>query len=267
MSNKMSPIDRYQACELNEAVQAASDEVKNAPQDPGKRWLLAELLCFTGDFSRADTHLDLIASQNPKAAPNVAIFRQLLRAEEARQQFFSAGRVPNFLAPPGPELELRLKASIELRGGNNSEAVNLLNQAEQQRPRVAGKCDGAPFEDIRDLDDLCASFFELLTTTGKYYWVPMSSVKILEFRPATRLRDLVWRPARMVVVGGPDGEVYLPALYAGTHTSADPKLRLGRSTSWDGQPVRGTGQREYLIGDRSAAISEITTIEFAEGTR
>ena len=42
----------------------------------------------------------------------VSMFRQLIRSEQARQQFFQDGRVPEFIDQPTPDLELHLKASM-----------------------------------------------------------------------------------------------------------------------------------------------------------
>ena len=50
----------------------------------------------------------------------------------------------------------------------------------------------------------------MLTSTGKYYWIPMERVEMIEFHDPARPRDLLWRRAHMVVRGGPDGEVFLP---------------------------------------------------------
>ena len=77
---------------------------------------------------------------------------------------------------------------------------------------MAGTCDGVEFEDLRDLDDLMAPLFEVLTSNGKYYWVPIEQVELIEFRPVVRPRDLLWRRVRMVVKDGPDGEVYFHPL-------------------------------------------------------
>jgi type VI secretion system protein ImpE len=131
------------------------------------------------------------------------------------------------------------------------------------RPAKSGRCNGQPFDDLRDLDDLTSSFFEVLTTTGKYYWVPIERVELVEFRAPQRPRDLVWRRAHMVVRGGPDGEVFLPVLYAGSHEDADDRIRLGRYTDWrsgDGGPVRGMGQRMFLAGDREWGVLELEEI-------
>ncbi|MFI5025099.1 MAG: type VI secretion system accessory protein TagJ, partial [Alphaproteobacteria bacterium] len=127
-------------------------------------------------------------------------------------------------------------------------------------------CNGKPFEDMRDIDDLTSSFFEVLTSTGKYYWIPMARVELVEFFAPERPRDLLWRRAHMVVSGGPDGEVFLPAIYSAAGEPLADSFRLGRATEWLGgeaAPVRGIGQRSFLIGEDSVPIMDIKTLEFA----
>jgi type VI secretion system protein ImpE len=239
--------------------------VKKRPSDTAARYLLAELLCFAGDWERVDKQLETIMQQRAESAVRVSLFRHLIRAEIARQQFYDEGRLPEFLVEVSPALRLHLDASIALREGNASEAAGLLEQAEQQRSRVAGHCDGEPFDDLRDMDDMTASLFEVLTSTGKYYWVPMERVELIEFHAPERPLDLVWRRAHMVVSGGPDGEVYLPVIYAGTARDGDDQLRLGRGTDWtggDGAPVRGRGQRMYLAGEEGKPIMQIQRLQW-----
>src|SRR5262249_44059097 len=163
----------------------------------GRRVFLGELLCFAGDFERADKQLDALGQLVPEAALGVALFRQLVRGEQARQQFFSEGRVPEFLGQPSALLQLHLQASICLREGKPADAAALLAQAEQQRTRPAGTCDGQAFDDFRDGDDLTAPVFEVLTSNGKYYWIPIEQVEWVELRPLERPRDLLWRRAHM----------------------------------------------------------------------
>lgn len=259
----MNAHEHYRAGHLQEALAAATADVKSHPADTARRGFLCELLCFAGELERADRQLDALGQQDPEALVGVSVFRQLVRAEQARQQFYTEGRLPEFLGPPSPVLRLHLEASICLREGRPGDAGALLAQAEGQRPKVTGTCDGAPFDDLRDLDDLTASFFEVLTSTGNYYWVPVERVERIEFRPFKRPRDLIWRRAHMIVRDGPDGEVFLPALYAGSHAEADERLRLGRMTDWRGgdeEPRRGRGQRIFLVGDVDRPILEIQDI-------
>ena len=261
----MTAKQLFEAGKLAEAVAAAGDEVKKRPLDESCRWFLCELLCFAGELDRADKQLDLISTQNPMAVAGSALFRQLVRAELARQEFFREGRVPEFLGAPGPVLKAHLAASIELRLGNAAGATSILAKARDETPSVCGTCDGAAFEDFGDLDDLCAPFLEVLTSTGKYYWVALETIESLEFRPPKRTRDLLWRQAEMSVHGGPNGDVYIPCLYSGTAACSDDKLRLGRATDWspaEAGPVRGTGQRVLLVGDEDRSILEITKVEF-----
>lgn len=265
----MNAKELYQVGDLTAAVAAALEEVKKHPADSARRGFLCELLCFTGDMERVDKQLDALAHQDPQTMVGVALFRQLVRGETARQQFFGAGALPEFIDLPTPVLKQHLEASILLREEKPAQALALLAQAEAERPHVAGSLNGEPFDDFRDCDDLTAPFFEVLTSTGKYFWIPIESVELIEFRPPQRPRDLVWRRARMVVRGGPDGEVYLPTIYAGTAGEPDDNMRLGRATDWraaEGSPVQGRGLRTYLIGDRDRTILELETVLLGEQT-
>jgi type VI secretion system protein ImpE len=261
----MNAHDHYEAGNLREAVAAALDDVKVNPSDTGKRRFLCELLCLTGDLERADRQLDVLTQQvDAEEMVNVALFRQLVRAEQARQQFSSDGRLPEFLNNEvAPLLRMHLEAAVLLRAGKQAEATALLTRAEEQRPKIAGVCNGQPFDDLRDLDDVTASYFEVLTSTGKYYWIPMSAVDAIEFRAPVRPRDLLWRRALMTVHQGPDGEVFLPTLYAGAAGDPDDRVRLGRTTEWRGEaPVRGFGQRMFLIGEEARTIMELQSLTF-----
>jgi len=259
----MKAKELYQEGRLDDAIAAAGEEVKLHPGEIAPRGFLCELLCFAGQLERADKQLDAMGLQDPQSMMGISLFRQLIRAEQARQQFYDEGRVPEFLDKPSPELQLRLQASIAVREGNSEEAMRLLDEAEEQRPRVAGRSGDQPFDDLRDLDDLSASFFEVLTSTGKYYWIPMERVELVDFRPPERPRDLLWRRAHMIVCGGPDGEVFLPSLYPGSHADTDDRIRLGRFTDWrsgDAGVVRGIGQRTFLVGDEGQPILELENI-------
>jgi type VI secretion system protein ImpE len=255
--------EQYREGRLQDAIAAATDDVRKHPTDSARRNFLCELLCLTGDLERADRQLDTLGHQDPEVILGVGLFRQLIRAERARQQFYTEGRLPEMLGPPSPAVKLLLEASIRMREGAPADALGLLAQAEEQRPHVAGTCDGTAFDDLRDLDDLTASMFEVLTSTGKYYWIPMERVECIEFRPPARPRDLLWRRAHLIVRDGPDGEVFLPVLYAGSHAESDDRLRLGRATEWrndDGAPTRGSGQRTLLVGEEARPILELKEI-------
>ncbi|MEI8395632.1 MAG: type VI secretion system accessory protein TagJ [Rhodospirillaceae bacterium] len=264
----MDARDHFKNGNLTAAVAAMIQEVKQHPTDSGARTFLAELLCFTGDFERAAKHLELVADQDAARSIPIAQFRQLLRAEIARHQTFDEGRVPHFLAPPPPHIEKALRALASLRAGNEPEAAELLAEAEALCPALAGQCDGKPFDDFRDADDITAGLIEVLTITGHYHWVPLTEILEITFQPPQRPRDLLWRRARLSIRSGPDGEVFIPVLYPTLPPESPDQVRLGHATRWTdqpGSPVRGIGQRLFLAGDQDLAITEISALVFREG--
>jgi len=265
----MTASELYQAGNLTAAVQAAIEDVKRHPTEVGRRAFFCELLCFAGDLERADKQLDTICTQQPDAAVTASVFRQLVRAEQARREVFEQGRAPELLDEPTPVIELHLQALLAFREGRADEAVALLEQADEQRPAVRVTCGDAVVDSVRDLDDLTASFCEVLTSTGKYFWVPWERIESIEFHAPEHPRDLLWRPAHMIVRGGPDGEVYIPALYYGSAGNDDDQIRLGRATDWigdDGEVVRGIGQRTWLLGDEDRPLLNLDTLSLTPAT-
>src|SRR5262249_49808955 len=110
----MKAREHYQAGELPEAIAAATEQVRhhprNTPADPGPRGFLCELLCFAGELERADRQLDALGHQDPQAMMGISLFRHLIRAEQARRDFYADGRLPEFLDTPSPVLQLHLQA-------------------------------------------------------------------------------------------------------------------------------------------------------------
>jgi type VI secretion system protein ImpE len=87
----------------------------------------------------------------------------------------------------------------------------------------------------------------------------------MTFEAVARPRDLLWRQCQMSVDEGPDGVVYIPAIYIQTDANCSPEERLGRATNWvdaDGEPVRGIGQRSFLVGDDELGIMDIQSLTF-----
>ncbi len=261
----MNARERYEAGELAEAIRAVQQQIKAHPTDTSQRGFLCELLCFSGEFERADKQLETIAKQDPDLMLGIVQFRQVLRAEMARQQCFREGRAPELLGEPSLAVRKQLEALVALREGDGKQAGELLDEAEAARTPTSGSCDGRAFDDWRDLDDVIAGMIEVHTTAGKYYWIPAGQFASIEFHKPERPRDLIWRRAHIDVVDGPDAEVFLPAIYPQTDSSDDAQLMLGRGSAWtggEGLPVRGQGQRMFLAGDDSQAIMSLRRVEF-----
>jgi type VI secretion system protein ImpE len=260
--------EAFKAGDLTAAVAAAQAKVKAAPRDSGARWLLAELMLFAGDAERADRMLDAAVLDEP--SPAVLEFRKLLRAEVVRQQVWNEGRAPKFSADDATGAQsAAIRAAVLARAGAADDAMAEANAAEEARPKVSGEAELADgttiaFEDFRDADDLLAPMVEVLTTGGEHILVPVERIAVLGFEAPRRPRDLAWRRTTIELKDGTEGVVYMPAIYATSAGEPDP-VKLGRVTEWTGGPgpVRGRGQRLFLIGEEAVALTDLAAIRFA----
>jgi type VI secretion system protein ImpE len=263
-------MEHFSAGRLKAGIAEATERVKKSPSDEDARGDLIDLLLFAGELERADKHLEAITPMDPKKSMNFLAFRQLIRAEQARQQFYSEGRVPEFRELPTERIRLLMEATILLREKKHAEAGALVKQANSMHPDLKGKVNGRPFDGMFDLDAVTAGVFEILAPNGKFYWVPMETVVSLEFtKPAEggrTMRDLLWRAARLVTADGSEGDVYMPAIYYGSHQSPDEAYALGLASDWqasgEGGPFRGVGQRMFSFGDEEIPVMELQSIEF-----
>ena len=261
-----NPIELFQAGKLADAVQVATDGVRNNPVDVAARSMLCEMLCFSGDLERADKQLEAAMQIDADSAVGVSLIRHLIRSETSRREVFEQGRVPEFLTQPTAAQQLRLKALVALIAKDGNAVAQYIAEAEELENEVSGKCDGKPFSGMRDLDDLLGPNVEIFTATGQYYWLAAEQILSLEFSAIEYLTNMLWRSAQVITVGDVTGRVHVPALYHDSHSSSDDRIRIGRATDWvqeneDG-PAFGRGQREWLLGEDVVAITQVTEITF-----
>jgi type VI secretion system protein ImpE len=268
-SNAMKALELYEEGHLENAIQEAIKQVKEHPTDVRSRYLLIVLLCYDGQWEKADRQLQTLSTQHPDTAMTVALLRQLIRGELCRVEFEESGRVPEFATEPSEQIQLHLKASICIREGDTQQASDLLAEAEEKTGPLGGSLNGKEFNGFRDLDDLIAPVFEVLTSTGKYYWVPHNEVISLEFPEAKSLSDLLWRPVQLTVLNSPPGAVYMPSLYVGSSKSEDQAIRLGRATDWSSEagPCRGSGLRMLMIGEEAVPFMEVRRLELGNSAQ
>ena len=235
----MSAQELFKAGKLNEAIEALGVEVRDNPTDARRRTFLFELLCFKGDYDRAEKHLNILADATPDSRVGAILYFSALHAERLRQDLFEKKDYP--VAP----------ASGNPRGGT----IN-----------------GQPFEILEDADPRVGPRLEIFAA-GAYLWIPFEHIESIELEAPKRLRDLLWAPA--LVRTGPAfkdkelGEVLLPILAPFSWKHPDDSVKLGRATEWaevDGMNVP-SGQRMFSVDDEDFPLLDIRKIEFtpAEG--
>lgn len=258
----------FEAAKLQEAIEQATNDVRANPNEVSHRTFLFELLCFAGQWERAEKQLDVIGHQSAKAELGVMIYRAIIKAEKERQRLFSEGINPHFLKEPPAYVDLNLDAINKARSGKLDEAQEILERAEEQRPAIPGKIDGEAFSDFRDADDFIAPALEVFVK-DKYVWMPLEQVKSVEVQAPNKLRDLLWASARIESLDGTIGEVYIPAIYEGTGEHGDDQAKLGRLTDWrnlGSNLFRTVGLKMFQVDESDKTLFEIHRIEFEHAT-
>jgi type VI secretion system protein ImpE len=233
----MKAQELFQAGKLDEAVQALGAELRESPADAKRRTFLFELLCFSGEFQRAEKQLDVLASNGQAAEMGALLYRAALHAERIRQTIFEQKDYPaSGPAPSAPE---------------------------------AGSLNGKPFTFFSDADPRLGPRLEVFAA-GDYLWIPLADISSIELQAPKRLRDLLWAPA--IVRTGPAfkgrelGEVLLPVICPLSWKHADDEVRLGRLTEWqdDGSGnVVPFGQKMFAVDEDEVPILDIRKVEFA----
>src|SRR5260370_28435666 len=90
----MKAQELFQAGKLDESVQALGAELRDNPADARRRTFLFELLCFAGDYQRAEKHLDVLASDGRAAEMGTMLYRAALHADRIRQAIFEQKDYP-----------------------------------------------------------------------------------------------------------------------------------------------------------------------------
>ena len=235
----MSVQELFRAGKLQEAIQALGSEVRDQPGDNQRRTFLFELLCFAGEFSRAEKHLTLLSDTTPDAAMGGLLYRSALSAERKRRAFFE--------------------------GKQYLESTALAAER-------TGTLNGEPFRTIEDIDPRIGSRLEMFIA-GEYVWLPFAHLGSLTMEPPRYLRDLLWSSA--TITGGPElqgkefGEALLPVLYPFTSNHQRDSVKLGRETDWlveaaEPEPLEIPFGQKLLVldGERSIPILEIRSLQF-----
>lgn len=253
--------ESFHAGDLDQAVADAAQAVRGDPAAAAPRGFYAEMLCFAGQYEKADLQLEATLRIDPSLAVPVGTWRQLIRAAQLRDDVFQRGAPPVFPGQPTERQAMLLQALTSLRAGETDTAAALCEGLETQRISQPRRVNGQQAADVRELDDLGAGLMEALGSNGRYYWLDLDRVQSLQLQEPNRPLDLLWRPAEITLIDGMVGKVFIPAIYPLAGETDD--LRLGRATDWREESgiVRGLGQRMWLVGDEVLAFNELQNLE------
>ena len=250
--------------DLAGAIAAAIDAVKRNPTDVSARIFLFELSMFSGEWDRAEKQLDTIGHQNAISAIGTLIYRQNFQNERERINLFEHGTKPASITPMPKYVEDLVMATDLVRRGETAEARTLLDKVEEDRPAFAVEVNGERFEDFRDYNDLTMCIFEAFVKDS-YVWLPFEQVVSIELLETKSLRDIYWPQAKVELVNGTQGEMFLPSLYVNSWKNDDDQIRLGRAVDWrdlGDEVYAGEGVRLYWMDGQQKPALDVKTITF-----
>jgi len=254
---------------LHAAIENMTQAVKHDPTDVMLRTVLFELLCFAGDWDRAEKQLDVIGHQDAKTEIGVLTYRQLIAGEKARRRAFEQGVQPHFFQEPPSYIDRQLRALTERQQGLSEAAAKTLDEAMTQWPRLGGRINGRRFEEFRDADDTVGPVLEVLVR-DQYAWLPFEQITRVEFQAPKQLRDTLWGEARIEMKGHRPAQVFVPALYVRSSEQPDERLKLGRMTDWlalGNDRFQGVGQRMFWVGSSEESMLGLRDIHIESNTQ
>jgi type VI secretion system protein ImpE len=230
----VKPKELFKAGKVREAIEALTAYLRDHPSDSAQRTFLFELLCFAGEFTRAEKQLAVLASGSPDKETGAIVYYAALHAERTRHELFEKQNFPSD-SPASPP----------------------------------GELNGKPFTELRDADSDIGARLEVYAA-GSYVWLPFEHLASLEMGPPQRLRDTLWAPA--LVQAAPSfkgmdlGEVLIPAIYPFSWKQPDEQIWLGRVTEWLENEEGGespVGQKMLLVDGEEFPFLEVRSLTFS----
>jgi len=229
----MNAEQLYKEGRLAEAIASASALLRDDPANERLRTFLVELLCFAGDYERADKHLELLGGKTRDRQMGAFHLRAALQTAITREEMFEKNELP----------------------------------PEQAAVPVSGKLNGNPFSTLTDADSRIGARLEVFAS-GNYMMLPFSGVSVLSVHEPRRVRDLLWAPAvvsmNSTMGGGRDlGDVLLPVIAPQSRGHSDDLVRLGRVSVWesDGTTEYLFGQKLLLVDGEEFPLLEVRSLE------
>jgi type VI secretion system protein ImpE len=254
----MNSAELVQAGRLTEALAALQAEIRKNPEDARLRVFLFQFDCLMGQFDKALTQLQVLASLNAETMLLAQVFRPVIACELLRREVFAGRRTPLIFGEPAEWIGLMVHACGLVAEGRLAAAADVRQRAFEAAPASPGKIDGRPFEWIADADTRLGPLLEMILE-GKYYWVPFNRIARVEIPKPADLRDVVWAPARLTWTNGGAVSAHLPVRYPDTENGHEDALLLARKTVWQepgsecyhglGQRMLATDAEEYPLLD------------------
>ncbi|REL27683.1 virulence protein SciE type [Thalassotalea euphylliae] len=265
--------EHLRAGKLHECQTEVITRLKQSPDDIELRICLFQLFCLTAQLDRALDQLTTLAELSDQTLAMKNTYQSIIQAEQTRQQVFTGQQTVTIFGNSPAWCEHYVNALQHYCTNQLSQSQQAIAQGAEQAPAIAGKINGEPFQWLADADVRLGPILEIMIN-GKYYWLPQSSITQIKFEPIEDLRDLVWLPCHITLVGLGEMIAFIPTRYPNLnshlgkeYSAENNQYLLAQVTDWQ-EPLPqfyiGNGLRTLLTDQGEYPVTQVTEITFEQ---
>lgn len=264
-------IEHFNAGNLQRAIDESNQLVANNPRDLKPRIVLAQLICFTGNWDRAAKVVEQLKTldSSQEQTPLVNFLGAMIAAEVQRSQVWLEGALPEFVESPS-EVESKLLWAWNCRrSGEIEQYQEAMQYVMDNAPTCTLQRESKKLAGFRDLDDMTATILEAHSIHGAHYWLPIASVEKLDVAQPTRPIDFLWNSVRLTLRNGQEARMYIPGTYFHTFSQDSDELKLGRTSEWvtdeSGAEI-ALGRKVFVADEDEFTLFDFTETEISVGS-
>lgn len=231
--------------------------LRREPGNPQARQFFWQLVALHGEWEKAGSQLQALATAEPKAMMMAGVYNQALAAMLVREAVWAGRERPQSIVGTEPWVE-GLLDGLHAATMQFPDAEARVAAALDAAPASTGSVNGMPFAWIADADQRFGPMMEVIVG-DQYGFLPFAAVRKVVAKGPEDLRDLIWLSVDIELRSGQTSVALLPVTYPGTGASGQPQLLLARATDWRDQGGMdiGLGQHLYTTDDSEVGILEL----------
>ena len=238
---------------LSDALAWCATQLQDEPLNFDIRGVYSELLCINGELDKADKQLDFMVQKKPELAVGAVNLRHLIRAQQARLDFYQGKAIPKLFHDADEMDRIFLEMHVALLESDNDKAADLAKKMEELRAQTSQEDTAV----IRDLDDSLSPYLEVLGTNGEFYLANFNEIEMLKVEPIESFLENIWLRVEIIIKDGPSGTAHLPLVYANSTTDIE---KLGQVSDWEelgDELTIGKGMKMLFVNDEAITISNL----------
>lgn len=273
--------EHLRAGKLQECQTEVITRLKQSPDDVELRICLFQLFCLTAQLDRALGQLTALAELSDQTLAMKNTYQSIIQAEQTRLQVFMGQQTVTIFGSSPAWCEHYVKALQNYCTNQLSQSQQDIAIGAEQAPAIAGKINGEAFQWLADADVRLGPILEVIIN-GKYYWLPQASITQIKFESVEDLRDLVWLPCHITLVGLGEMIAFIPTRYPNLNSHSGQEYDVGEKYSAENNPYLlaqatdwqeplpqffiGNGLRTLLTDQGEYPLTQITDITFEKST-